>query len=83
MEEKLASSERARELIYYKRELLGYSLEQRRVELVTITANKDMNEEREEYLEAPLFPEPRQDRPFKFKNRQTIFLSARVHPGEV
>ncbi|XP_049869689.1 cytosolic carboxypeptidase-like protein 5 isoform X2 [Pectinophora gossypiella] len=66
--------------IYYYRECLIYSLEGRRVDLLTITSHHGLTSEREERLKH-LFPE-NQDRPFKFNNKKVIFISARVHPGE-
>ena len=51
------------------------------MELVTFTDKCGMTEEREEVIEG-LFPESETNpRPFKF-DKQTIFLSCRVHPGE-
>ncbi|XP_072940180.1 cytosolic carboxypeptidase-like protein 5 isoform X2 [Epargyreus clarus] len=66
--------------IYYSRECLIYSLEGRRVDLLTITSHHGITTEREERLKN-LFPE-NQERPFKFQNKKIIFISARVHPGE-
>ncbi|CAG9795339.1 unnamed protein product [Diatraea saccharalis] len=66
--------------IYYYRECLIYSLEGRRVDLLTITSHHGMTHEREERLKN-LFPE-NHERPFKFQNKKVIFISARVHPGE-
>lgn len=66
--------------IYYCRECLIYSLEGRRVDLLTISSHHGISMEREERLKN-LFPD-NQDRPFKFPNKKIIFISARVHPGE-
>ncbi|PZC85477.1 hypothetical protein B5X24_HaOG216585 [Helicoverpa armigera] len=66
--------------IYYTRECLIYSLEGRRVDLLTITSHHGITNEREERLKN-LFPDP-QERPYKFQNKKVIFISARVHPGE-
>ncbi|RVE44036.1 hypothetical protein evm_011334 [Chilo suppressalis] len=66
--------------IYYYRECLIYSLEGRRVDLLTITSHHGITHEREEGLKN-LFPE-NHERPFKFLNKKVIFVSARVHPGE-
>jgi hypothetical protein len=72
--------------------LLTYSLEERFVELITITGHNEKLEEQEETLKGPgLFPDFNKDdeinskrfsceRPHKF-NKKVIFLSARVHPG--
>jgi hypothetical protein len=54
------------------------------MELLTISGLDKITTEREELIEG-LFPESSSDfnnRPFKFKNKQTIFLTSRVHPGE-
>ncbi|GBP50421.1 hypothetical protein EVAR_30129_1 [Eumeta japonica] len=66
--------------IYYCRECLIYSLEGRRVDLLTISSYHGITNTREERLKN-LFPE-NQERPFKFHNKKVIFMSARVHPGE-
>ncbi|CAG4975749.1 unnamed protein product [Parnassius apollo] len=66
--------------IYYCRECLIYSLEGRRVDLLTITSHHGITKEREERLKN-LFPDNK-ERPFKFQNKKVIFISARVHPGE-
>ncbi|KAJ0178965.1 hypothetical protein K1T71_005740 [Dendrolimus kikuchii] len=66
--------------IYYCRECLIYSLEGRRVDLLTISSHHGISTEREERLKN-LFPD-NQERPFKFPNKKIIFISARVHPGE-
>ena len=90
MQEKISSS--LSDQIYFHRELLTYSLEERNVELITITGHNERCEEREENMQG-LFPEfdatdeimSRRfttHRPFKF-NKRIVFLSARVHPGEV
>lgn len=78
--------------IYIHRELLCYSLEDRYVELITLSGHNEKLEEREESISA-LFPEFDQsdpilakrfsnERAYKFK-KKCIFLSARVHPGEI
>ncbi|CAI2372499.1 unnamed protein product [Moneuplotes crassus] len=70
--------------VYYHKELLGRSIENRRVDLITLTSKTGMTEEHEDLIEN-CFPEHEGDkskRPFKFENKKTVFLSARVHPGE-
>jgi len=78
--------------IYFHRELLVESLEERHVELITITGQNEKLKEREESLK-DLFPEFNKsdetlskrfstERAHKF-NKKVVFLSARVHPGEV
>ncbi|XP_051161461.1 cytosolic carboxypeptidase-like protein 5 isoform X2 [Leptopilina boulardi] len=67
--------------IYYHRECVIKSLEGRRLELLTISSYQNISMEREDRL-MNLFPEKNELRPFKFKNKKVIFVSARVHPGE-
>lgn len=81
-----------KEEIYFCRELLTQSLEGRNVELITITGmNGVSEEEREEEIEG-LFKELTEEndkrrfsaeRAHRVKGKKCIFLSARVHPGEV
>ena len=61
------------------REVICFSREQRPVEMLTVTADTRRLPEKEDVIEG-LFPlnEPR---PHKF-DKPTIFISARVHPGE-
>ncbi|XP_041970948.1 cytosolic carboxypeptidase-like protein 5 [Aricia agestis] len=66
--------------IYYCRENLIYSLEGRRVDLLTISSHHGITTERETRLKN-LFPDNK-DRPFRFQNKKVVFISARVHPGE-
>ncbi|CAH4035657.1 unnamed protein product [Pieris brassicae] len=66
--------------IYYYRECLIYSLEGRRVDLLTISSHHGITTEKEHRLKN-LFPD-NQERPYKFQNKKVIFMSARVHPGE-
>lgn len=80
--------------VYFHRELLGYSLERRYMELITITGKNENSMEREEKVEGPgMFPEFAddseeakifsRDRCHKFNNKKVVFFCARVHPGEV
>ena len=53
------------------------------MELITFSSRQKITEEREELMDG-LFPEADgnpETRPFKF-DKPTIFISARVHPGE-
>lgn len=77
--------------IYFHRELLAYSLEDRNVELITITgANGVSDSQREDKIDL-LFPEPhpedakrfQRERCKRVEGKKCVFLSARVHPGEV
>lgn len=67
--------------IYYHRELLINSFEQRRVDFLTITSFEGIEDEHEERLKN-LFPDFSAPRCHNFKNKKIIFLSSRVHPGE-
>lgn len=67
--------------LYYHRELLAYSLDHLRVDLVTISSHSGRVEEREDRLPG-LFPLIIQPRPHKFPTKKVVFISARVHPGE-
>jgi len=67
--------------IYFKRELLAFSRENRRIELLTITSHSNKLEQRERLL-PNLFPgSESSSRPFMF-NKKYVFISSRVHPGE-
>ncbi|KAM4867729.1 cytosolic carboxypeptidase-like protein 5 isoform 1-T1 [Thomomys bottae] len=67
--------------IYYHRELLCYSLDGLRVDLLTISSCHGLQEDREPRLEQ-LFPDTSTPRPFCFTGKRIFFLSSRVHPGE-
>ncbi|KAG8036661.1 hypothetical protein G9C98_003983 [Cotesia typhae] len=67
--------------IYYHRECAIKSLEDRRLEVLTISSYHNMSTEREDNLKG-LYPEPHEKRSFKFRGKRIVFVSARVHPGE-
>lgn len=67
--------------LYYYRELLTYSLDGSRVDLLTISSHLGKKEEREDSL-GGLFPESNRPRPYRFADKRVVFISARVHPGE-
>lgn len=67
--------------IYYHRELLTYSVEGRRVDLLTITSCDGIQLEREPRL-PELFPDTQTVRCNVFHGKPVIFVSSRVHPGE-
>ncbi|XP_050964143.1 cytosolic carboxypeptidase-like protein 5 isoform X1 [Labeo rohita] len=69
------------ESIYYHRELLCYSLDGHRVDLITVSSCHGLLEEREPRLER-LFPDLGTPRPHCFSGKRVFFLSSRVHPGE-
>jgi cytosolic carboxypeptidase protein 5 len=72
--------------IYFKRELLTNTPDGRRVDLYTITSVDGASNEQEALLPG-LFPESissaKSERPLVFPNKEIVFVSARVHPGEV
>ena len=57
------------------------SLEKRKLTLLTITGINGLLAEKEAALEN-LFEEEKDNRPFLFRGKKIVFLSARVHPGE-
>ncbi|KAK9871353.1 hypothetical protein WA026_011619 [Henosepilachna vigintioctopunctata] len=67
--------------IYYVRECVCRTLDNRRVDLLTVTSRKGISSSRETRLKN-LFPEENVGRPHRFPDKKTIFISARVHPGE-
>lgn len=69
--------------IYFHREWLIHSLEKRPMELLTITDVSGMIEEEEPFIKHcfPLHKKEGKARP-KIFEKPTVFLSARVHPGE-
>lgn len=67
--------------VYYHRECAVMSLEGRRLDLLTISSHHNISTEREARLKR-LFPIKDEERPFKFRGKKVVFISARVHPGE-
>jgi len=90
---KIKNSQRMSDEIYFHRELLGYTKEMRYLELITITGKNECARVREDKIEAHgMFPTFAEDSPEAeiFSSKRTmkfdkpcIFLTARVHPGEV
>lgn len=68
--------------IYYHRELLCYSMEKRRVDLITVTSYGGIIPEERETRLSKLFPDDSVPRPHRFRNKRVFVLSSRVHPGE-
>ncbi|XP_020299649.1 cytosolic carboxypeptidase-like protein 5 [Pseudomyrmex gracilis] len=67
--------------IYYHRECAIKSLEGRRLDVLTISSYHNITQKREDRLNN-MFPELSEERPYKFRDKKVIFISARVHPGE-
>ncbi|EFN80046.1 Cytosolic carboxypeptidase-like protein 5 [Harpegnathos saltator] len=67
--------------VYYHRECAIKSLEGRRLDVLTVSSYRNISMEREDRLNN-MFPEKNEERPYKFRNKKVIFISARVHPGE-
>ncbi|CAH1772928.1 unnamed protein product [Owenia fusiformis] len=68
--------------IYYHRELLCKSLDNLRVDLLTISSCHGLTDEEEPRFDSKLFPDTDTPRCKIFKNKRVYFLSCRVHPGE-
>ncbi len=71
--------------IFYQRELLTQSLDGRRIDLLTISSVDGMSGTEKEPLLSGLFPETRRvdERAPVFPDKEIVFVSARVHSGEV
>lgn len=71
--------------IFYKRELLTSSIDGRRIDLLTITSAAGRRDYEYEPLLSGLFPDSKHttDRSPVFVGKEVIFISSRVHPGEV
>ena len=70
--------------LYCTRELLIKTPDNLRVDLLTISSVDGASDEHEDLL-PDLFPDTNDiiQRPFIFPNKEIVFISARVHPGEV
>lgn len=72
-----------REDIYLKRETVTHSFEGRPMEMLTISGSNDKLAEKEDMIPM-LFPGgDASKRPYKFRNKKYVYVSSRVHPGEV
>ncbi|CAG0902311.1 unnamed protein product [Darwinula stevensoni] len=80
--------------IYYFRETLCYSLDGRRVDMMTVTSNDGASNLCEDpfdisvFLPSQLLAVPKEEetllsRPRCFPKKKVVFLTSRVHPGEV
>lgn len=69
--------------IYFHRETLCFSLQDRRVDLVTITGKKGMSNEVEDFVSSTVpVRSSTIARPHKFPGKRIVLVTARVHPGE-
>ena len=71
-----------KESIYMHRELLCYSLNKLRVDIVTITDCHGLQKAEEERFDSHLFPNSLRPRCRRFDGKRVFLLSGRVHPGE-
>lgn len=73
-----------KDAIIYHRELLTESCSRRRIDLITITSAEGVDLTKREPLLSGLFPTNKASmRPYEFPHKEVIFISARVHSGEV
>jgi len=71
------------ESIYFFRETLAYSVEGRKVDLLTISGYNGLSNEREDSIESSIpVRNPYTGRPHKFPGKKLVIVTARVHPGE-
>ncbi|CAE1234033.1 AGBL5 [Acanthosepion pharaonis] len=68
--------------VYFYRELLCHSLENLRIDLITISSFHGITDQEEPRFDAKLFPEKEVPRCREFKNKRVFVLTSRVHPGE-
>lgn len=70
--------------IYFHREIIIKSPENRNIDLITITSHEGKQNEREPHIKESLFPNKKNEkRSYRFRdNKPVILLTARVHPGE-
>lgn len=78
--DEISLSDRLLDKVYFHRELLCYSLEGRRVDLITLTDWSGRLEIREEYFDPLLFPNRNQKRPWKFIGKK---VSTVIIPGHL
>ena len=67
--------------IYYHDEILTLSKEKRKVHLLTITSNKNIDSSKKEQTLAGIFPDKNRCN-LIMHDKNIIFITARVHPGE-
>ena len=67
--------------IYYNDDILTLSKEKRKIHLLTITSNKNINFSKKEQTLAGIFPYKNKCN-LMMHDKHIIFITARVHPGE-
>lgn len=77
-----SASNYSNDTIYFYRELLCHSLENLRIDLITISSFHGITDQEEPRFDAKLFPEKEVPRCRQFKNKRVFVLTSRVHPGE-
>ena len=66
--------------MYFNRDTLSYSVEGRKVEVLTISSKDGLSNEAEKSPDALCFPHGCTS--MRFANKKVVFLTSRVHPGE-
>lgn len=66
--------------IYFKKEVLCYSINKMPIHLITLTEKEQAEVKQENKFDQNLFPE--NNRPLRF-DKPVVLISSRVHPGEV
>jgi hypothetical protein len=67
--------------IYYRRDVLCYSLDGLRIDLITVSSYDGITSETEPLLPG-LFPESDSSRSNLFEGKKVVLITSRVHPGE-
>ena len=81
-----AKSAKNSDKIYYKREHLTNSHEKRRIDLITISSRENIYQKQyEPFFEQHQFPKRNEEKRCNLgkSDKPIVFLSSRVHPGEV
>ena len=83
--EQLFANAEPEKKLYFHRETVYYSIEGRKMEMMTISSTDGLTDERETIPEPGMYPEAVDNperRPFRFENKKVIFFTSRVHTGE-
>jgi len=70
--------------IYFRKQVLTHSVENRKIDLLTLSSYKDIMQDDESCFVEELFPNKKHELTVKrfHPDKMIVFLSARVHPGE-